>query len=156
MIENPLVRAVPTIPWEGEVPEKQGLLIFDRTGTMLGGGCIMESPDDKGKFAIAQRWCINLVETDWSDRLKPDDKGDNTKLAIYVIEVELAIAIQSTMVQLGQVWNDTEAKWVGRLEGCMAILDRLGVSDVAKQIQKRADQGTGKHNGESDIIRPPG
>lgn len=124
------------------MPELTGLLIFDRSGALLGGGCIGMNP--AGQQEITNRWALGIIDYDWAERFKLDEP----EVLAEVVPQGVVIMLQATIVELGKIWGENEAKWIGRLEGAMSALDRLGISHGQK--------AAGKHDGKSDFVAPRG
>ena len=150
---NSFVTVSKPVPWEGEMPEplSRGMLVFDRSGALLGGGVVQEVPEgDNSKKVIGNRWCVALSGVDWAPILA---KGE-TEMNLCLVTPECVTLMQTTMMQLGQAWMENESTWAGRMEGAMMVLHSLGIeiNDDArpKPNCKDTTHGCEKNNGKHD------
>ena len=148
MIGNSLMQSLPNLPWEGDTPELAGVLVFDVCGALLGGGVIGGVEDEEQKMsmpAVVNRWKLSFTAEDWAVRFKQEQP----QIIVEQVRETVVIMLQATMLELGNTWDANESKWIGRLEGAMGVLDRLGV-----KVNDKADIPAGEHVGESDFIAP--
>lgn len=145
MIDNVMLTTLPDIPWEGDRPELGGLMIFNATGGLLGAGIIVPDPANPEASLVQNRWAMGTIDYDWATLFSDPE----AKVLAEVVSHGVVVMLQATMVQLGKIWGENESKWVGRMEGAMAVLDRLG-------IQNEQTKATGESNGKSDFIAPRG
>ena len=146
MNDNILIRHLAPVPWEGDVPEKKGMLVFDKGGALMGGGSIVVADDNS--VHVGHRWALGLFDHYWATRFGREEPD----ILVEPCAEGVIIMLKVTMQQIGNVWAENEAKWVGRMEGAMAVLDRMGI----KTDGEEAKPSEGEHNGQSDFIRPTG
>jgi hypothetical protein len=145
MIDNIMITTLPDIPWVGDRPELSGLLVFDATGALLGAGLIVPDPKDEEASLVQNRWALGTIDYDWATLFTDPEAAVLAEMVTHGVVVML----QATVVQLGKIWGENESKWVGRMEGAMAVLDRLGV-------QNEQTKPTGEPHGKSVFIAPRG
>ena len=143
MIDNVLLTTLPLIPWMAEVPDTSGVLVFDRNGALLGGGCIQKTADNRAE--VGSRWALGTIDYDWAERFQLEEPN----LLCEIVSQGVVIMLQATMVEVGKIWTENESKWVGRMEGVLASLDRLGVRHETQEQPREP-------NGKSDFVTPRG
>lgn len=154
---NGFMQIAPPCDWDGAMPVSTGLLIFDKTGALLGGGVVQPVPngdDNKSepKLVIGNRWLMSLAGYDWAPKLSEGE----TEMNVCLVDQACVTMMQTTMMQLGQAWIENEATWAGRMEGAMTVMHSMGIEinqearpkPNGKDTTHGSEKGnTGKHDG---------
>ena len=126
-----LISMVAPTNWEGEVKEDKGVLVFDKSGALLGGGVI--GSIEGGANIIARRWIVPLAGDDW---VKRQDQEDDLNLNIEIVSELTANCMQATLAQITRVWAEQDAVWAGRLEGVLHVVDHLGIKVEQREAKE--------------------